>query len=148
MDAHRVWAWDGVAVRRPPVSEERTVLIMKARLAALLLTVSLSVSAADPTLRWTALSIPTRDGKTLAADLYYADPTPQPKPVILVQTPYNKDYYRTDDVPGHGGKKFPKDEHYNYVIVDWRGFYGSEGADVPGYDRGLDGYDCVEWIAT
>ncbi len=44
--------------------------------------------------------------------------------------------------------KFPVDAHYNYVVVDWRGFFGSKEAEVPGYDRGLDGYDCVEWIAA
>jgi predicted acyl esterase len=100
-------------------------------------------------LSYLPISIPMRDGQSLAADLYYADASPQAKPVILIQTPYNKDFYRTGDVPGQGGgKKFPVDSHYNYVVVDWRGFYGSQGADVPGYDRGLDGYDCVQWIAS
>ena len=121
---------------------------MKSCLAGILLLASLSLAAADPSLTWTALSIPTRDGKTLAADLYYADTAPQSKPVILIQTPYNKNYYRTGDPSGLGGKKFPTDAHYNYVVVDWRGFFGSTGADVPGYDRGLDGFDCVEWIAA
>lgn len=100
-------------------------------------------------LQFAPFSIPTRDGKTLAADLYYADASPQAKPVILIQTPYNKNFYRTGTIPGPGGGKgFPVDAHYNYVVVDWRGFYGSAAADVPGYDRGLDGYDCVEWVAS
>ena len=121
---------------------------MKRCLAVILSLSSLTLAASDPSLIWTAISIPARDGKTLAADLYSADATPQRKPVILIQTPYNKNYYRTDDASGLGGKKFPTDAHYNYVVVDWRGFYGSKGADVPGYDRGLDGCDCVEWIAA
>ncbi len=122
---------------------------MKVCLAVILLLVSLSLAAADPALSWTAISIPTRDGKTLAADLYYADASPVSKPVILIQTPYNKNYYRLGTIPSQaGGMKFPVDAHYNYVVVDWRGFYGSSGAAVPGYDRGLDGYDCVEWISS
>jgi putative CocE/NonD family hydrolase len=36
---------------------------------------------------------------------------------------------------------------YNFVIADWRGFYGSASAYVANYNRGLDGYDLVEWIA-
>lgn len=97
----------------------------------------------------TAISIPTRDGKTLAADLWYLGDTPAEKPVILIQTPYNRLLYRLGKVPSEGGGVgFPESPNYNYVIVDWRGFYGSKDAAVTGYDRGLDGYDCVEWIAA
>jgi hypothetical protein len=94
------------------------------------------------------ISIPTRDGKMLAADLYALDTT-KALPVILIQTPYNKNFYRTRiGVPEAGGSSFPYDSlHYNYVVLDWRGRFGSKDAEVPGYDRGLDGYDAVEWIA-
>ncbi len=68
--------------------------MMKGCLAVVLVLASLTLAASDPSLIWTAISIPTRDGKTLAADLYSADATPQRKPVILIQTPYNKNYYR------------------------------------------------------
>lgn len=100
-------------------------------------------------LQFAPLSIPVRDGQVLAADLYFSGASPLPKPVILIQTPYNKAYYRTGTLPPGqgGGKGFPKDDRYNYVVLDWRGFYGSKPAAVPGYDRGLDGYDAVEWIA-
>lgn len=85
----------------------------------------------------------------MAADFWYAPPTPAAKPVILIQTPYNRKLYRLGNIPGYaGGASFPLSTNYNYVIVDWRGFYGSTGAAVPGYNRGLDGYDCVEWIAA
>lgn len=133
-------------VRRP----SRRVLSAGSRLLALVFALAAPLAGlADTALEYTPLSIPTRDGKSLAADLYYADPAPQPKPVILIQTPYNKNYYRTGAIPGQGGgKSFPVDADYNYVVVDWRGFYGSAAAAVPGYDRGLDGYDCVEWIAS
>lgn len=99
-------------------------------------------------LTWSPVAIPVRDGHTLAADLYFVGAAPAAKPVILVQTPYNKDHYRDNTVPGPaGGASFPRSAAYNVVVVDWRGFYGSAGAGVAGYDRGLDGYDCVEWIA-
>jgi putative CocE/NonD family hydrolase len=95
------------------------------------------------------ITIPMRDGKSLAADLYTSDSN-MAKPVILVQTPYNKDLYRLAiNLPPQAGGTFPYDSlHYNYVILDWRGFYGSKSATVAGYDRGLDGYDAVEWIAA
>ncbi|MCX6149288.1 MAG: CocE/NonD family hydrolase [Ignavibacteriales bacterium] len=99
------------------------------------------------------LSIPTRVNfpfkKSLAADLYSLD-TNIAKPVIFIQTPYNKNLYRTNiHLPQSGGVTFPFDSiNYNYVIMDWRGFYGSILAKIDGYDRGLDGYDAIEWIAN
>ncbi|MBL0176565.1 MAG: CocE/NonD family hydrolase [Ignavibacteria bacterium] len=96
---------------------------------------------------WVPFSIPMRDGKALAGDLYATDTTVA-KPVILIQTPYNKNNYRLS-FPRSAGPAFPSDTaKYHYVVVDWRGFYGSKDADVKGYDRGLDGYDVVEWIAA
>ncbi|MFA5817267.1 MAG: CocE/NonD family hydrolase, partial [Bacteroidales bacterium] len=98
-------------------------------------------------MRYTPIAIPMRDGKFLAADLYSIDTT-MAKPVILIQTPYNKNRYRDRvGVPEAGGSPFPYDSvNYTYVVVDWRGRFGSKDAEVPGYDLGLDGYDCVEWI--
>jgi len=96
---------------------------------------------------YTEIQIPVRDSQSLAADLY-ANHQSIAKPVILIQTPYNKNSYRL--VIPHLGvmQPFPYDSsRYNYVIVDWRGFYASSSAAVAGYDRGLDGYDVVEWIA-
>lgn len=94
-------------------------------------------------------NIPTRDDYTLAADFYSMDTTVA-KPVILIQTPYNRTYYRTNiDIPAEaGGLKPPYDSlHYHMVIVDWRGFYGSSSVPAPqGFNRGMDGYDCIEWI--
>ncbi len=97
-------------------------------------------------LRYTETDIPVRDGKSLKADLYIGDGT-QARPVILVQTPYSKLPYRF--TLGRKGSNFPLDTNaYHYVFVDWRGFYASKDAAVAGYDRGLDGYDIVEWIAA
>lgn len=112
-----------------------------------LLLLATDSTTAQTGLVWTNLAIPTRDAKTLDADLWHAPPALTPKPVILIQTPYNKNRYRLGAVPGYASPSFPVSTNYHYVIVDWRGFYGSGAAAVPGYDRGLDGFDCVEWIA-
>lgn len=119
-------------------------------LAFLLLFLPGTFLVAQPERPYTPIQIPTRDGKTLAADLYANNPI-TPKPVILIQTPYNKNFYRLSvAIPSQaGGASFPYDSaNYNYVTLDWRGFYGSKDAAVAGYDRGLDGYDAVEWIAA
>lgn len=94
------------------------------------------------------MNISVRDGATLAADLYTMDSTAA-KPVILIQTPYNKAFYRIAVGLPQAGGLLPFDTvNYNYVTVDWRGFYGSVSAAKPSYDKGLDGYDIIEWIAT
>ncbi|MBS1537228.1 MAG: CocE/NonD family hydrolase [Bacteroidetes bacterium] len=99
------------------------------------------------------IPIPTRvadvSKKYLLADVYANDST-TPKPVILIQTPYNKLYYRLAlaTVIGQSGAGIPYDtSKYNYVFVDWRGFYANKDVDITPYNRGLDGYDIVEWIA-
>jgi predicted acyl esterase len=92
--------------------------------------------------------VPMRDGKWLAADLYSMDTT-VPKPVILVQTPYNRTYYRNNiDIPAQaGGLRIPYDSlHYHVLTVDWRGFYGSAAAATASPNRGQDGYDCIQWL--
>lgn len=119
------------------------------RVARLLCAVLLFVGVRTiPAASYTPILVPTRDGKHLAADLYATDQI-SAKPVILIQTPYNKNFYRVSiGLPQAGGATFPYDSaHYNYVVLDWRGFYGSIGATAPNYDRGKDGYDAVEWIA-
>ncbi len=100
------------------------------------------------------ISIPTRvtdaAKKNLLADVYGSDST-TPKPVILIQTPYNKGLYRLalGTLGGQSGAGIPYDTtKFNYVMVDWRGFYANKDADITPYNRGLDGYDIVEWIAT
>lgn len=92
--------------------------------------------------------VPMRDGKWLAADLYSMDTTVA-KPVLLVQTPYDRTYYRSNiDIPAQaGGLRIPYDSlHYHVVTVDWRGFYGSTAAATASPDRGQDGYDCIQWL--
>lgn len=89
-------------------------------------------------------SIAMRDGKKLAADVYIVSGGLQ-KPTILIQTPYNRLYYRFGLPLGIGANL--NSSGYNFVIVDWRGFYGSSSAMVANANRGQDGYDIVEWIA-
>ncbi|MCL5992194.1 MAG: CocE/NonD family hydrolase [Bacteroidetes bacterium] len=96
--------------------------------------------------------IPTRvtdtDKKYLEADVYTLDSITK-KPTILIQTPYNKNSYRTlQSSPQEGGTQLPFDTiNYNYVVLDWRGFFANKEKDIIGKDRGEDGYDVVEWIA-
>ncbi|MEO5645028.1 MAG: CocE/NonD family hydrolase [Bacteroidia bacterium] len=89
-------------------------------------------------------SIPMRDGKKLAADIYLS-PNPTAA-TILVQTPYNRLLYRIVGLPLYGFNVSTMP--YNIVILDWRCFYGSLSACVASPDRGEDGYDAVEWIAA
>src|SRR5687768_17201550 len=81
--------------------------------------------ALGQTPKFTETMIPVRDGQSLAADLYILDSTVE-KPTILIQLPYNKNVFRfLIEHPEIGGIDMPYDSSkYNYVIVDWRGFYG------------------------
>lgn len=92
-------------------------------------------------------SVPMRDGKKLPVDIYLpANWTSGP--VILIQTPYNRIYYRFLGLP-MGVITNINASNYAYAIADWRGFYGGAQAfysGAPGH--GEDGYDIVEWIAT
>jgi uncharacterized protein len=92
-------------------------------------------------------SILMRDGKKLAADIYVPDTSlGQHYPTILVQTPYNRLFYRLQ-LPLGLGTNFANG-HYAMVIIDWRCFYGSASACIAQPKRGEDGYDVVEWIAA
>ncbi len=88
-------------------------------------------------------SIPMRDGKYLAADIYIPAGN-IPRPTILIQTPYNKYWYRYN-LPLNTGTNIDSSS-YNFVIVDWRCFYGSSSACISSPNRGEDGYDIIDWI--
>ncbi len=142
----RVWSQTPILDTRNP----RTIdtLAMKPLNLLCFLFLATQINAAI----WREVSIPTRVAapkSTLFADVYSND-TVTAKPVILIQTPYNKIFYRIslNSVLNTTGASVPYDSaHYNYVIVDWRGFYTNKAAAQTPYDRGLDGYDIVEWIA-
>jgi hypothetical protein len=92
-------------------------------------------------------SITMADGKTLAADVYI--PNGMTKgPVILIQTPYNRQAYRYGGLPLGIGMNL-QNSAYIFVITDWRGFYGSaKSAYIGSPDRTADAYATVEWIAA
>lgn len=87
--------------------------------------------------------IPMRDGEFLEADVYIPSGVDSAE-VILIQTPYNKDLFVWSLPMGVGLNV--NSQPFIWVIVDWRGFYGSASAFVAQPDRGEDGYDVCEWI--
>jgi uncharacterized protein len=115
---------------------------MKQSIFFIIILFNLSLLTAQP-LSPQAVSISMRDGKSLAADVY-VHPSCNNCPTILIQTPYNKNFYRWG-LP-LGVKLNQNNFGYHFVIVDWRGFYGSSAAMVAQPDRGNDGYDVIEWI--
>jgi len=91
-------------------------------------------------------SIPMRDGKKLPCNIYLPA-TWTSGPVILIQTPYNRNGFNAGMPLGIGINL--NASNYAFVVVDWRGFWGASAMDYPGNPtRGEDGYDCVEWIST
>lgn len=116
---------------------------MKALIIAFFLTCGVSICAQlTPTLN--DIWIPTRDGDSLQADVYIPTGVTQAE-VILIQTPYNKNNF-ANGLP-LGILQNLDGQPYIWVIVDWRGFYGSSNADVSDFERGEDGYDICEWIS-
>ncbi|NTW34286.1 MAG: CocE/NonD family hydrolase, partial [Bacteroidetes bacterium] len=90
-------------------------------------------------------SIPMRDGKKLACDIFLPDTSGgKHYSAILIQTPYNRIFYRYALPLGIGTIS---NSNYAIITIDWRGFHGSASAWTLQSDKGMDGYDCVEWIA-
>lgn len=90
------------------------------------------------------LTIVTRDGVKLAADLYRpgreGKPLDEKFPTLLTRTPYDK-----TGVEREG--RFYAERGYNVLANDVRGRYASEGVWRLIADDPADGYDVVEWIA-
>ncbi|MFT4644379.1 MAG: putative acyl esterase [Planctomycetota bacterium] len=95
---------------------------------------------------YTEIQIPMRDGQSLAADIYLPDSLNMPFPIIFIQTPYNKNLYRFNLPLGIGWNQSAS--NYAIVVMDWRCHFASLGACVLNPERGEDGYDAVEWMAT
>jgi uncharacterized protein len=93
--------------------------------------------------KWTEMTMATRDGTKLAANVFL--PAGEgPFPVVLSRTPYLKD--ALGDLAGYAAKKYT-DVGLAFVMQDVRGKGHSEGfyeAFVPDLE---DGYDTVEWVA-
>lgn len=92
--------------------------------------------------------IPMRDGQSLAADVYLPA-QPGAYPAVLIQTPYGRQRFGSAMPDVRAPDTFLDRDHYAFVILDWRGFYGSKDALQPGQvaRRGQDGFDAVEWTA-
>jgi hypothetical protein len=89
------------------------------------------------------VSVPMRDGVSLAADLYLPRGIGGRFPVIVLRTPYNKDTYRGSTLPA----EFFAARGYAVVSQDVRGKGASDGEyTVQSHDRD-DGYDTIEWAA-
>lgn len=91
----------------------------------------------------TIVDIPMRDTTTLKADVFIPSGCDS-CPTILVMTPYSRIPFRSALPLGVGQNldAYP----YSWVVVDWRGFYGSAPAAKQGSSNGEDGYDVIDWI--
>ncbi|MDA3863372.1 MAG: CocE/NonD family hydrolase [Deltaproteobacteria bacterium] len=95
------------------------------------------------------VKIPMGDGAELAATIRKPINPDCTLPTILIQTPYGKEnsfnIWFEDENPG---PLFASTD-YNFVVMDWRGFFGSASApeNPSRTNYGFDGYDAVEWIA-
>lgn len=96
------------------------------------------------------LGIPTIDGFELFAFVDRPDADDCRLPTILIQTPYGAEgawrAFLTDD---RSERPLFDSPFYNYVVVDWRGRFGS--SDLPHGGEGpwlaQDSFDTVEWVA-
>ncbi len=90
------------------------------------------------------LTVPMRDGVTLATDVYRPD-GPGPFPTLVQRTPYNKEF-------GLTGFSFNilrgVQAGYAVVIQDTRGRWASAGEFNPFFDEALDGADTIAWAAA
>ena len=102
----------------------------------------LSYSQLTPT--YNDIWINMRDGEQIQADVYIPSGVDSAE-VILIQTPYNKNFFSLSLPLGVGTNL--DGQPFIWVVVDWRGFYGSNGADLSNFERGEDGYDICEWIS-
>jgi len=86
------------------------------------------------------VTMKTRDGVTLRADLYY--PAAEGKyPTLLQRTPYNKD--NTAEFARKAAAR-----GYLVVVQDVRGRYTSDGEWYVFKHESDDGFDAVEWAAS
>jgi predicted acyl esterase len=118
---------------------------MKRLLLLLTLLISSTATFAQP-LTPIIDSVPMRDGRKLPVDIFLPAGWTS-GPVILIQTPYNRLWFRLSLPLGVGTNI--NGSNYAFVTADWRGFYGGAQANYSGApSRGQDGYDLVEWIAA
>ncbi|MGH9522917.1 MAG: CocE/NonD family hydrolase [Terriglobales bacterium] len=91
-----------------------------------------------------------RDGKRMAADVYYPKEASKKYPVIFVRTPYNFNYWDTENgVPRDMTTELTAVQRgYAFVEMNERGHLFSEGDyDILGPPRS-DGYEAIKWISS
>ncbi|MBI3567260.1 MAG: CocE/NonD family hydrolase [Gemmatimonadetes bacterium] len=94
--------------------------------------------------------VPMRDGKRMAADVYYPKDASQKYPAIFSRTPYNFNYWDVrNGVPADMTSILDAVKRgYAMVIMNERGHFFSEGDyDILGPPT-TDGYDEIQWIST
>ena len=93
--------------------------------------------------------VETRDGTRLATDVYRpsdsetGDPVDDPKPALLVRTPYDKRERQRVEEQGN----WYAERGYVVAVQDVRGRYASEGEFYLLINEAEDGADTVEWLA-
>jgi len=92
------------------------------------------------------LMVPMRDGVKLSTDIYRPAingvPLPERLPLLLQQTPYNKESPQVVDQA-----RYFASHGYVVALQDDRGTYKSEGVLIKYVGFGKDAYDSIEWLA-
>jgi len=94
--------------------------------------------------------VPMRDGKRMAADVYYPRNASGPVPTVFSRTPYNFNYWDVSNgVPrDHSTIVDAIKRGYAYVVMNERGHFFSEGNyDILGPPV-TDGEDALTWISS
>ena len=91
------------------------------------------------------VEMPTQDGTVLRADVYRSTASAQPRPVLLVRTPYDKTHAH---MATYFHPAWYARQGFIVVIQDVRGRFASEGRFDPFLNEGTDGFDAVEWSAV
>jgi uncharacterized protein len=85
------------------------------------------------------LRVPMRDGTLLLAD-HYAPVTAEPRPTVLLRTPYGRG-------PNFAMMARPYAERgYHVLLQSARGTFGSGGTFTPAVSEAADGHDTVAWL--
>ena len=91
------------------------------------------------------LRVKMRDGTRLALDVYMPDVAGRRWPVLLQQTPYDKNTWRGEN----GDFLTLAEQGFAVVVMDIRGTFRSEGKFEWGSDRMVtDSLDTLSWLAS
>lgn len=88
--------------------------------------------------------VPMRDGVRLATDVYQPTGPPEPRPVVLLRTPYGK--HLSEET--NGWSSHFASHGYVAVAQDCRGCHRSEGEVDFLWPEADDGVDTIAWIRT